>query len=195
MQREKAGIPAQSAEEQKMLKAMDTKKAKDKVKQRAREEKSKNERIEQKQQRRLARQLEEQYDQDNNLVQYGQVLPESQQDASSSNQVHGPAKKKVKRTKTTQPDMAEKRQMLAAEGGDAIWWKCDLCCTVVKKDEKKNREHRWNKKCNKEVTNRLKQGYISKEEYQELLAEKTTTLAQRQEEKQQKSQGKKKKSK
>lgn len=148
----------------------------------------------------MERQRENEYDQQNGLVQYGQVAEEQKaatdpinnQDASSS--ASAPESPKKKR-KTEKLDMATKRKLLAAEGGSDKFWECDLCHTVVNKNEKANKQHRWNKQCNKIVISRLKQGYITNDQYVVMMQEKDATMAARKAEQQQQQQGTKKKSK
>jgi hypothetical protein len=198
LQREKIGIPAQTQGDKALLKTIDNKKAKDKARQHIREEKNKNAKIELNRQKRLERQRENEYDQQNGLVQYGQVVEEEKattdhtnnQDASSSASASESPKKK---RKTEKLDMATKRKLLAAEGGSDKYWECDLCHTVVNKNEKANKQHRWNKQCNKIVISLLKQGFITNDQYVVMMQEKDATMAARKAEKQQ--QGTKKKSK
>lgn len=182
LQRAKIGVPAQNEQDKTMLLAIDNKRAKDKVKQKARQQKNKTEQIELRKQKRLLRQ-QQQYDDANNLIQYGQ---EKSSNANSS-------AKAPKKTRKKQLTIGEKRGLYEADGGDQEWWKCDLCDTILKKDEDKNRDHRWNKQCSSGIKNRYKKGYITEVQYEKMLQEKQILQEQRKQEKKSKEESKSKK--
>jgi hypothetical protein len=168
LQRAKIGVRPQNEQEQQLLMKIDNNRAKDKVIQKARQEKNKNKQKEERQKQRLARQ-EQQHDQQNNLIQYGKNQSPSIQQQDQTN-----ANKNTKKQRRKQPSLAEKRELYAAEGGDKVWWKCDLCDTMLKKDDKKNQQHRWNKQCARGIRTRMKMGYITQQQYEKMLIDKQT---------------------